>query len=242
MAYAPRNAMKNLVLGGLAALGLNCKQPPYFQREQPAAASSPAPVSSAAPGSSTHQTQTGSHYEQLLRQAGEIVITERVLNIGKDYVVSANGQDVARVSGEDIKLLADVFELRTLDGKLLASEREHKRWGRLSRNASVYDGTGRLTGYIGEETIRDLFSLGYIFHFYDASRREVGKSRKIGKSAINFHTLTDAQGNDDYEIDKQFAIVSDTYVLRVKDPNSSIPLEHAILLVCIEDAIADGNE
>jgi len=187
-------------------------------------------------------------FEQRLREADEIIIQEHVANIGKDYDIYVKGERVATVSGKNAKLWGDVFTLKTVDGKVLGSEKEHKRILGWNRTAAFYDPNGKLNGFLGEEKVSDMFTLGYIFHFRDENKNKLGKSQKIGKSAINLHYLYDNQGNTDYSIDKKFTVAGslsakgDKYVLMVKDRESSIPLEHAIFLTCIEDAIADSND
>ena len=180
---------------------------------------------------------------QKLKEASTITIEERVLNLGKDYNIIVGGEKVATVSGKDINVIGgDVFTLTTVDGQVLASEKEHARFLSLSRTASCYDKQGTLTGYIGEETLKDFFSLSYVFHFYDANKQELGTSRKLGKSSFNRHKLYDTQGNADYDIDKHFSLVGDTYTLTVLDKESAIPLTSAIFMVCIEDAIGDSHK
>ena len=168
----------------------------------------------------------------------------------------------ATISGENIRLVGgDTFTLETIEGKtpegksidkkVLAYEEEDKRYVlkdsifNHNRHAEFYNADGTLTGHLAEERVKDSFSLGYIFHFMDAEENKRGKSVKIGRGAvINLHTILDHYGNTDYVVDKH-AITwpfVDTYTLTVKDPRSEIPLEHAILLVCIEDAIGDSQE
>ncbi len=187
-------------------------------------------------------------YEKALRSASEITVDERSMSVGKHYNILADGKKVATVTGKSTHALTgsfvgDVFTLKSLDGRVLASEKEEKRYLRYDRAATVYDGQGKVTGYIAEEQFEDLFSFGYIFHFYDANDREVGKSQKIGKSSLNHHSIMDRKGKTDYSVDKKFVVTpGDTYELQVKDRESEVPLEHAILLVCIEDAIGDASE
>jgi hypothetical protein len=136
----------------------------------------------------------------------------------------------------------DEFVLKTLDGTVLASEKESKRVFAWNRSAEFRDPQGRVTGYLAEDKIGDLFSPGYVFHFLDANGNEVGKSQKIGRSAIDWHQIRDAQGNVDYEVDNilEWPWEGDHYDLEVRD-TSDIPLEQAILLVCVEDAIKDAH-
>ncbi len=181
-------------------------------------------------------------YEQRLRNATEISIREAWASIGKRYDILIGDDKVAEVTGKSFNLWADEFKLKTTDGTLIAYEKEDKRILRLSRNAACYDNKGNLKGYIGEEALKDFFSMSHIFHFYNANKTEIGKSKKMGNSAFfNLHDLYDSEGNVDYYTDKKFSL-RDSYVLSVRDKNSSIPLEYAIFAVCIEDAICDSKE
>lgn len=189
----------------------------------------------------TAETIGRSSYENKLRSASQIKIQEKLFSWAKHYDIYVEGEKVAEVTGKAIEFWGDVFTLKTADDKILASEKECKRFLELNRAAICYDGQGNVTGYLGEDRIRELFSLSYVFHFYDTNKIEVGKSKKLGKTALNIHKLYDNEGNVDYEIDKKFAFFADKYVLTRRDFESSIPLEHAVFIVCIEDAIADAH-
>ncbi|MDP2908020.1 MAG: hypothetical protein Q8O03_08875 [Nanoarchaeota archaeon] len=188
------------------------------------------------------EIRTSLNYEELLRNAKEIEISERIFNIGKDYDLYADGSKVGRLYGKDIKLWADEFKLETEDGKLLASEKEHKRILRLTRCAAVYNKHGELIGYIGEETKTKLFSIGYFFHFYDANKNQIGTSDEVNFSILKKNNFYDNKGNLDYIVKKSFNPLKDVYTLEVKDQKSEIPLEVAIFMVCIEDAIYDAKK
>ena len=196
-------------------------------------------------GSNKGRTTGPSPYEDKLMGAKEIEIREKTLHLGKYYEVYVNGVKVATVTGKKIKgFTGDVFTLTTTDNKILGSEKECKRFLKLNRAAICYDGNKKITGYIGEERLRDLLSWSYVFHFYDSNKHEIGKSKKLGKSIWNRHKLYDNQDNEDYDIDKKIgSLVSgaDKYILTRLDFESSIPLEYAIFIVCIEDAIADAH-
>lgn len=180
-------------------------------------------------------------FEERLNKASEIFIEEANFSWGKHYDIYVNEDEVAEVTGKNIKLWSDEFTLKTLDGKVLATEKENKRIFRWNREAVFYDSKGKINGYIGEERWNDLFKWGYIFHFFDENKNEIGLSQKIGRTAISFHQLYDNKGKVLYDIDKRFNLIRDAYTLSVKDKDSIIPLDHAILLVCIEDAIKDSE-
>jgi len=184
----------------------------------------------------------GSDYGTFLKNAKEIEISEKVFCIGKDYDLYADGEKVGRLYGKDIKLWVDEFKLELQDGTLFASEKEDKRILRLTRCAAVYNRHGELIGYIGEETKTKLFSIGYFFHFYDANKNPLGTSDEVNFSILKKNNFYDTKGNLDYVVKKNFNPVKDVYTLEVKDPKSEIPLEMAIFMVCIEDAIYDAKK
>lgn len=182
----------------------------------------------------------------LLESAETITILEQQVSIGKDYDIIVGDQRVATVSGENIKIWTDRFDLKTIDGQLLAYETESERFGVLWRAATFYDGQGNRTGYLGEELdsrILGLVAPYYVFHFYDTTQQERGASEKLTNSILGNHDIYDRNGAVDYTIDKQFRgnMFVDKYVITVHDKRN-IPLEQAILLVCIEDAIGDSNK
>lgn len=185
-----------------------------------------------------------------LYNAQELRIEERILSVGKDYDVLADGVRVATVSGKDLNLWADKFTLETTDGEELASEKENKRvFIKYNRSAEFFDAQGNTTGYLAEKRFTNLLTPGYIFHFFDEAKQEVGNSQKIGRGAIDLHHLYGTDGSIEYTLDHKFTFwgsiagfdSADEYSIKRKDPNSKIPLEHAILLVCIEDAIKDSQ-
>lgn len=184
----------------------------------------------------------GFDFENALRNANEIIISEKIINLGKDYELYVDGIKVGKIYGKDVKLWADEFKLETEDGKLLASEKEHKRILRFTRTASVHDKKGTLMGFIGEETLTKIFSIGYTFHFYDANKTKIGISDQVNISLLKKNKFYDNSGNMDYLVEKQWNFIRDVYKLSVKDRNSEIPLEMALLMVCIEDAIHDAHE
>ncbi len=182
----------------------------------------------------------------LLQNAQTVTVLEQQVSIGNDYDIMVGEQRVATVSGEDIKIWTDRFDLKTIDGQLLAYETESARFGILWRAATFYDPKGQVTGYLGEELGSRAFGLiapYYVFHFYDSTQQETGASEKLTNSVLGRHKIYDANGNLDYTVDKQLRanMLVDKYELTVHD-KTDIPLEHALLLVCIEDAIGDSQK
>ena len=72
----------------------------------------------------------------------------------------------------------DKFVLKTIDGKILATEQEHKKILSYDRSASIYDGLGKTSGVIAEDYWGDFWDWNHIFHIYNANQVEVGKTEK----------------------------------------------------------------
>src|SRR3989338_6357428 len=107
--------------------------------------------------------------KKLLENARTITVLEERVSVGKNYDVLVDDKVVATVSGKNFNLWTDRFDLRTIDGSLLAYEKESARFGILWRAATFYDPKENVTGYLGEEIdsrVLGLVSPYYIFHVY----------------------------------------------------------------------------
>ena len=144
------------------------------------------------------------------------------------------------------QLLLDVFTLKTIDGQVLAYEKEDIRIKRMSMNrlSNVYDANGNPTGSLKENKLKDFGKLKYIFHIYDEDGHEIGASEKFSNiSFIQTFKIKDYSGQVEYDIDKKtiFNLFKDKYVISVQDNNPIVPLYKAIFVTCIEDAIGDAQ-
>ena len=178
--------------------------------------------------------------EQKLHSASEVVIKEQVISWGKAYNVYVDDERVATVNGKNVVWWADNFTLKTIDNKVLASEHEHKRILSYNRAASVYNKNSQPDGFICEQYWEDFFNWNHLFHIFDASQKEIGKTETTTFSVLDKIDVYDAQGNTDYQINENINLVTDEYSIRVFDRNSPISIEKVILLACIEDAIKDA--
>lgn len=185
--------------------------------------------------------QTDINYKELLDNAKEIKIVEEIISLGKYYYVYADGVKVATISGNILTNFGDVFTMKDLNGNFLIKEKQIKRWGmRYTRAAIIMDENDNTLGYICEEALTKLFSIGYYFHFLNENKEPIGISDEIDFSFFKRNVFKDNEGNIDYEVNAEFSFV-DTYTMKVYD-TTDIPLYHAILMVCIEDAIYDAKE
>jgi uncharacterized protein YxjI len=186
------------------------------------------------------QVIPGFDYKEALQSARNITVKEKVWSLGKHYIIFADGKEVAKVKGKDLPLWADKFVLTTLDGRKIAHEDEIKKFFQLDRVAEVFDSENKLCGFIGEKTTEDFFSWSHKFHIYDKNRREIGVSSNFGNGMFGNFSIKDSPGKVCYNIKKKFDFV-DVYQMEVFD-RETIPVEIAIFIVCIEDAIKDSKD
>lgn len=181
--------------------------------------------------------------EQILKEAKSIKIEEHVITVNKEYDVIVAGDVIATVTGQFINITGDVFEFKDMNGNLLASEKQIKRWGiKLNRLAEVYDANGNTTGYIGEDVISDLFSISkYKFHLYDKDKKEYASTKEQILSLFYKFKIYNDNDEEVYTVEKDFSIWGDEYTItKVKD--SDVSEKDVIFLTCIIDAIRDANE
>lgn len=188
------------------------------------------------------QKKTSEEYEKILNVAETITVKENHLSFGKDYEIYVNDEQVAEVKGKFLNSFGDEFVMTDMNDKFMIKEEQIKRWGmKYTRTAVIKDADEQVVGHIAEKTDTKLFSIGYYFHFLDKNKKQLGVSDQINFSAFKKNNFFDNNGNVDYFVKEKFGVFSDTYELEVKD-KKDIPLLHAILMVCIEDAIKDSEE
>lgn len=172
-----------------------------------------------------------------LDQAETIKVKRSWFSFNKDYKVYVDGQKVGKVEGLYFNLFGERLVLSDLNGQVYGSEQQIKRWNiRLNRLAQVYNGTDETVGFIGEQVIQDFFRLGHTFHFYDQSRREIAVSKEKIFRLFPEYIIEDNQGNKLYKVKKKFSFLTSTYEITNYD-SSVLPVEQAVFLTCILDAI-----
>lgn len=183
-----------------------------------------------------------------INKADELKIKEAIFSLGKKkYTISVKENDefieVAEIKGKYAKITGDVFTMRDMDGNILATEKQIKRWGvKLNRLAVVYDHDDNIIGYIGEE-LDKMLSIGSLLHFYDSDKNEIGIFDQVNISLTGkkFNILKTDSEEEDYKISKDLMSTSDTYKIEVIDSSVISPIE-VIFSVAIDDAISDAAE
>lgn len=177
-----------------------------------------------------------------LNKAKEITVKEKFISFGAGYDIYADDKHVGEIQGKYINITGDVFELRDLNGNVVKSEKQIKRWNlKLNRMAEVYDKDKNVSGYIGEEKIKDMFDWGYKFHFYDKNKNEIGYTDQQIFSLTKTYKVYDLDKNLDYEIEGDFFTLKPSFEIDVHD-NSNIPVEDVVFYTAIQNEIAKSDK
>ena len=188
------------------------------------------------------QTSSATNYGELLANAQSIRVSKAFISFNPKYKITIDGRSFGTVQGKYINVTGDVFKLIDENGTLWGQEKQIKRWGiKWNRLAEVMNANGQTVGFIGEQVVRDFFKYGYSFHFYDANKNEIGHSDEVFFSLTKEYHIKDNQNRLLYTIKGNFFSLTNTYDIEVID-SSVVPVEQAIFLTCILDAIATSEK
>lgn len=179
-----------------------------------------------------------------LTNAKTIKVTTDIVSLNSGHTVYINDEEFGTINGKYINVTGDKFILKSKDGTVLASEKQIKRWNvKLNRLAEVYDFEGNVVGYIGEEKIKDMFKYGYVFHFYDKDKNEIGYTNKQFISLMDTYNIYNMSDELCYKVKENFNLIQDSYDIEVINSND-IPAEQAVFFTAIVNAIrnADTNK
>lgn len=188
------------------------------------------------------QTSHPTNYGELLKQAKNIRVSEALFSLNPKYNITIDGVSFGTVQGKYVNVTGDVFKLIDETGTLRGQEKQIKRWGiKWNRLAEVMNPSGETVGFMGEQVVQDFFKYGYSFHFYDASKNEIGHSDEVFFSLTKEYHIKDNQNRLLYTIKGNFFALTNTYEIEVID-SSVVPVEQAIFLTCILDAISNAEK
>lgn len=178
-----------------------------------------------------------------VKTAKEINIKEAFVSFGKHYAIYVDGEEVGTVSGELFTGFGDTFTIRDNEGNIMLSESQQKRTFRFSldRLAVINSPDGKVHGFMGEEVLNDFFNPFVKWHFYDENEIELGYTKFKLSIILKKSDYLNVAGSLAYKMNTNFNILVDDFTLTVYD-STNIPVEYAIFMACIQDAISDANE
>lgn len=177
-----------------------------------------------------------------LNNAKKITVEEKFVSIGASYNIYADDKYIGEIQGKYVNITGDVFEMKDLNGNVVKSEKQIKRWNiKLNRMAEIYDKDKNISGYIGEEKIKDMFSLGYKFHFYNKNKQEIGYTNQQIFSLTDSYKVYDLNKNLDYEIKEEFISLKPSFNISIND-TSDISAEDVVFYTAIQNEISKSDK
>lgn len=176
-----------------------------------------------------------------LANANIIKITTDVVSVNSGHTVYIDDEKFGTIKGKYVNVTGDKFTFKSKDGTVLASEKQIKRWNvKLNRMTEVYDFEGNVVGYIGEEKIKDMFKYGYVFHFYDKDKNEIGYTNKQFISLMDTYKIYNMSDELCYKVKENFNLIQDSYDIEVINSND-VPAEQAVFFTAIVNAIRNAD-
>ena len=176
-----------------------------------------------------------------LANANTIKITTDVVSMNSGHTVYIDDEKFGTIKGKYVNVTGDKFTFKSKNGTVLASEKQIKRWNvKLNGMAEVYDFEGNVVGYIGEEKIKDMFKYGYVFHFYDKDKNEIGYTNKQFISLMDTYKIYNMSDELCYKVKENFNLIQDSYDIEVINSND-VPAEQAVFFTAIVNAIRNAD-
>lgn len=188
-------------------------------------------------------------FEEILSSSKEIAMEKKILSIRKHYYIMSDGVLIGEVKGKLFPFLGDVLELKDIHGNIIKKESQIKRLGltqvklfnvSIDRLAQIEDSTQTITGYIGEEKLKDWWKIKRIQYFYNSDFEKEGTGKPDSFFLNKDFKIFDNDGEVDYVIDGNFFSPTSKFTLDIID-NSDIAIEDVIFYTIIENSIINSK-
>lgn len=188
-------------------------------------------------------------FEEILSSSKEIAMEKKILSIRKHYYIMSDGVLIGEVKGKLFPFFGDVLELKDIHGNIIKKESQIKRLGltqvklfnvSIDRLAQIEDSTQTITGYIGEEKLKDWWKIKRIQYFYNSDFEKEGTGKPDSFFLNKDFKIFDNDGEVDYVIDGNFFSPTSNFTLDIID-NSDIAIEDVIFYTIIENSIINSK-
>ncbi len=188
-------------------------------------------------------------FEEILSSSKEIAMEKKILSIRKHYYIMSDGVLIGEVKGKLFPFFGDVLELKDIHGNIIKKESQIKRLGltqvklfnvSIDRLAQIEDSTQTITGYIGEEKLKDWWKIKRIQYFYNSDFEKEGTGKPDSFFLNKDFKIFDNDGEVDYVIDGNFFSPTSKFTLDIID-NSDIAIEDVIFYTIIENSIINSK-
>ncbi|MEF9991755.1 MAG: hypothetical protein RRZ84_06990 [Romboutsia sp.] len=187
--------------------------------------------------------------EEILNKTSTIKIQKKFFSLKKHYYISVDNVVIGEVTGKVFPIFGDKLILKDSNGNIVKSESQIKRIGPTSgklfnlsfdRLAQIKDSKGSITGYIGEEKLKDFWKLSHRQYFYNENTEKLGSAKPDFFILSKDYTILDNNKDIDYIIDGNiFSLTSKATI--TKNDNSQIAEEDVIFYTIIENSIIDSK-
>lgn len=188
-------------------------------------------------------------FEEILSSSKEIAMEKKILSIRKHYYIMSDGVLIGEVKGKLFPFFGDVLELKDIHGNIIKKESQIKRLGltqvklfnvSIDRLAQIEDSTQTITGYIGEEKLKDWWKIKRIQYFYNSDFEKEGTGKPDSFFLNKDFKIFDNDGEVDYVIEGNFFSPTSKFTLDIID-NSDIAIEDVIFYTIIENSIINSK-
>lgn len=188
-------------------------------------------------------------FEEILENSQKITMEKKLLSIRKHYYIMSDGVLIGEVRGKLFPLFGDTLELKDIHGNLIKKESQIKRLGltqiklfnvSIDRLAQIEDENNNVTGYIGEEKLKDWWKIKRIQYFYNSDYEKEGSGKPDSFFFNKDFKVFDNEDNLDYIIDGNFFSPTSKFTLNIED-SSDIEIEDVIFYTIIENSIINSK-
>ncbi len=188
-------------------------------------------------------------FEAILENSQKITMEKKLLSIRKHYYIMSDGVLIGEVRGKLFPFFGDTLELKDIHGNLIKSESQIKRLGltqiklfnvSIDRLAQIEDENNNVTGYIGEEKLKDWWKIKRIQYFYNSDYEKKGSGKPDSFFFNKDFKVFDNEDNLDYIIDGNFFSPTSKFTLNIED-SSDIDIEDVIFYTIIENSIINSK-
>ena len=188
-------------------------------------------------------------FEEILENSQKITMEKKLLSLRKHYYIMSDGVLIGEVRGKLFPLFGDTLELKDIHGNLIKKESQIKRLGltqiklfnvSIDRLAQIEDENNNITGYIGEEKLKDWWKIKRIQYFYNSDYEKEGSGKPDSFFFNKDFKVFDNEDNLDYIIDGNFFSPTSKFTLNIED-SSDIEIEDVIFYTIIENSIINNK-
>lgn len=167
--------------------------------------------------------------EEILDNASTFKIQKQIFSLKKQYFITVDNVVVGKVTGKLLRIFGDKLEMTDSKGNIVKSEYQVKRLGptngkvfnlSFSRLAEIHDLDGSITGYIGEEKLKDIFKLTHRQYFYNSNAEKLGSAKPDFFILSKDYKVLDTEDNIDYIVDGNiFSLSSKATITKYDNAN-----------------------